>query len=103
MRLCVCFCGALILSNNIMLVFISDKMNSPELGSINKFHLETGGGEKICWKFQQGRCTEGPMVEFCTMRGVDKKHVCAIVVQLAPVELCGGFHSAINCPRFRGF
>ena len=74
-----------------------------KVGHIDKFHMEASGGEKICWRFQQGRCTAGPMVDFCTTGGVDKKHVCAVVVQSVPVELCEKPHSAMNCPRFLGF
>ena len=69
----------------------------------NGSHMKSSGGEMICQGFQRGKCTAGQSVESCMAGGGVKRHICAIVVQLAPLKLCEGPHSAMNCPWSTGF
>ena len=63
----------------------------------------TAKSEPICRAFQVGKCVENFMAEFCRTGGVEKKHVCGVILQIEPLVLCGKLHAAKDCPWFTGF
>ena len=59
--------------------------------------------EPICRAYQVGRCGGSVVAGKCKTGGVEKKHVCGVILKLEPLVLCEGLHAAKDCPWFTGF
>ena len=59
-------------------------------------------GVQICRAFQIARCNNEQGMGGCFSRGIWKRHICAVLRSVCPVELCGLNHAAIHCMFYQG-